>query len=368
MPVEFRLLGEVEVVVDGHRVPAGHARQRCVLAALLIDINHVVLVDQLVDRVWQDAPPGHVRATLAGYVSRLRNLLSGAGVRLAHESGGYRLSADPMSVDMHRFRRLVAQARAEAGPDADVHAYEEALGLWRGEAFAGIDSLWFASIRDALATGRLAAELDRNDVALRHGRHAELVGELTLRAAAFPWDERVVGQLMVALYRSGRQADALASYHDLQHRLDDDLGAYPSPPLQELHKQILNGDPALDVAPEPSARVIPQQLPSAVAAFVGRRAELKRLDTIAAGTAQRSAGAAIAVVSGTVGDLCNEAEVLYHLGDTHLARDDRDAACRAWRHSASIFDTIGHPAAREIRARLRGIDGRPRLEAARPSR
>ncbi len=302
MSVEFRLLGDVEVVVDGRPVAVGHARQRSVLAVLLIDVNHVVRVDQLIDRAWDERPPASARATVASYMSRLRQVLADPQVRLVHEPGGYRLIADPMSVDMHRFRRLVAQARAESGAESEVLAYEEALGLWRGEALTGVDSPWLTSMSDALGAERLAVELDRNDVALRRGRHAQLLGELTLRAAAFPWDERVAGQLMLALYRCGRQADALACFRDLQRRLDDDLGTYPGTRLQELHQQILAADDGLDWVPESVVSgVVPRQMPPAVTTFVGRQAELKQLDEIAATATHGSPAVAVAVVSGTAG-------------------------------------------------------------------
>jgi DNA-binding SARP family transcriptional activator len=250
--VEFRVLGEVAVRVGGRDVDAGHARQRCVLAALLVDAGRVVSADALLDRVWADDRPRHARNALSGYVSRLRGLLPAEQVRLGRENGGYRLRADPLAVDLHRFRHLVTRARAESTEDEAVELFDRALGLWRGSPFATLDTPWANELRDALETERLAAELDRNDLALRLGRGGrdgrDLTTELATRAAAYPLDERVAGQLMLALYRDGRQADALRHYQRLRATLADELGADPSPPLRALHHRILTADTAL-VAP-----------------------------------------------------------------------------------------------------------------------
>lgn len=249
MAVEFRVLGEVAIRVGGRDVDAGHARQRCVLAALLVDAGRIVPADALLDRVWADRRPRHARNALSGYVSRLRGLLPAEQVRLGRENGGYRLRADPLAVDLHRFRHLVARARAESTEDEAVALFDRALELWHGSPFATLDTPWVNELRDALETERLAAELDRNDLALRLGRGGhdgrDLVAELVIRAAAYPLDERVAGQLMLALNRDGRQADALRHYERLRGTLADELGADPSPPLRALHRRILTADPSL---------------------------------------------------------------------------------------------------------------------------
>ena len=178
MTVEFRLLGDVEARLDGRRLEIGHARQRCVLAALLVDVNRPVPVDRLVDRVWADEPPHRARNALAGYLSRLRTLLADAeDVMIAREPGGYALATDALSVDLHRFRDLASQARAAADPRDAVALFDRALDLWRGEPFASLDTPWVNDVRTALEAERLSVALDRNDVALRAGRHTELLVE-----------------------------------------------------------------------------------------------------------------------------------------------------------------------------------------------
>src|SRR6185312_7270809 len=220
----------------------GHTRQRCVLAALLVDVNRPVPVDQLLDRVWADEPPHRARNALAGYLSRLRSRLeSGAGVAIAREPGGYMLTTDERSVDLHRFRQLAGAARATANPIEAATLFDRALALWRGEPFGSLDTPWVNDVRTALVAERFAAWLDRNDAALRAGRHAELLAEVAAALVAHPLDERLAGQLMLAQYHSGRQADALDTYRQMRDRLADELGVDPSPMLREVHQRILQG-------------------------------------------------------------------------------------------------------------------------------
>ena len=156
-----------------HPLDTGHARQRRVLAALLVEVNRPVPVDELIDRVWADRPPHRARNALSAYLSRLRQqLLPAPDVRIERVARGYRLAVDPLAVDLHRFRHLVRQARSADAPTAAT-LYDQALELWRGEPLAGIDTPWFAGVRTSLQAERLAAELDRNDAALRAGRHAD---------------------------------------------------------------------------------------------------------------------------------------------------------------------------------------------------
>lgn len=276
MAVRFQLLGQVEARVNGRALDIGHARQRCVLAALLVDANRPVPADQLVERVWADRLPHRAPNALSGYVSRLRRILAAANeVRIERRFQGYVLTVDPLTVDLHRFQHLVEQARA-AGENQDAVAlFAQALGLWQGDAFGSLDTPWINSVRDALSQQCLAAELDRNDLELRCGHHTELLSELSAKAAVHPLDERLIGQLMVAMYRCGRQAEALDRYHQLRQRLADGLGTDPSPPLQRLYHQILTADPALaiPVASAPRAGNLPAELTS----FVGRREEMAKL-------------------------------------------------------------------------------------------
>lgn len=245
MGVTFRLLGEVEARVDGERIDIGHARQCCVLTCLLVDVNRPVPTDRLIDRVWADDPPHRARNALAAYVSRLRHSLSGVdGVRITRGAVGYTLSADSESVDLHRFRVLAASARSAGDDGAAARIFDQALALWRGEPIAGIDTPWVNETRNSLEAERLSVLLDRNDAALRAGRHTELMPELATALQAHPLDERLAGQLMLAQSRSGRPADALETYRRMRDRLVDELGIDPSQALQAVHQEVLVGAPA----------------------------------------------------------------------------------------------------------------------------
>jgi DNA-binding SARP family transcriptional activator/Tfp pilus assembly protein PilF len=294
MSVDFVLLGGIEARVGGTPVDLGHARQRSVLAVLLADANTPVPTARLVDRVWGDRPPQRAHATLYSYVSRLRRALATAGeeVRITRRTGSYVLTVDPSAVDLNRFRDLVARART-ADEDRAAVLFARALDLWRGDAFGDLDVPWFNEVRESWHRERFAAELDLADVRLRLGRHADLLAELPARAERHPLDERLAGQLMLALYRAGRRSDALAHYRATQRRLSAELGTDPGPELKRLHQQILTADTALTVRPAPgpaaasrAPATVPRQLPSPPGPFVGRSGELAELDkTLGAGGA-----------------------------------------------------------------------------------
>ncbi|WP_238598489.1 AfsR/SARP family transcriptional regulator [Saccharothrix sp. ALI-22-I] len=280
-------------------MPIGHARQRSVLAVLLLEANRVVSVDGLLDRVWGERPPSQARSVLRTYVSRLRRALVPIGVTITRRDSGYVLAAEPGTVDVHRFHRLLALARETGDPRQALALVENAMALWRGEPLAGLQTSWAHAVRERLRHERFAAETDQIDWRLQHGLHSELLPELTVRAAVHPLDERVAGQFMLALYRSGRQADALEHYQRVRTRLVDDLGTDPGPRLQRLHEQILQADPELtvpadteteSVAPSP----VPRQLPMAPRSFTGRTDELAAL-TAALDTAPADQGAAVLV-------------------------------------------------------------------------
>lgn len=277
----FGLLGDVVAAVDGAPIPLGHARQQCVLAALLVDVNRAVPVDQLIDRVWGEHAPQRARDTLYGYLYRLRRALTAApDVQIARRSGGYLLAADPAAVDLHRFRRLVRAAHTATQDAERLALFDEALGLWRGEPFRGLDTVWLDGVRRELERERFTAELDRADIALRLGRHEQVVGELSRSAAEHPLNERLAGQLMLALHRAGRPAEALAHYRDVRAHLVDELGVEPGRQLQHLHRSLLATDPAPDppAAAEPAGRPVPRQLPMPPRTFTGRSDDLARLD------------------------------------------------------------------------------------------
>ncbi|WP_232022107.1 BTAD domain-containing putative transcriptional regulator [Mycobacterium basiliense] len=284
--VEFCLLGEVEVLVDGRRLELGHARQRCVLAALMVEANRTISVAQLIDRVWGDAPPFSARNSLTSYVSRLRNLVAGTqSASISRRSSGYVLTTDAASVDLHRFRHLVAQARAMLDPGESADVLDRALDMWKGQPLAFLDTPWVNNLRGSLVHERLAVQLDRNDIALKAGRHAELLAGLATTLGAHPLDERVAGQLMLAQYRSGRRAEALRTYWEMRKRLAEELGVDPGPELHQVHQRILAEEPGMQ-ASEGASRggsgpwIAPVGAESAssllrrVTGFVGRAQEL----------------------------------------------------------------------------------------------
>lgn len=253
MGVEIRLLGAVEVLVDGVPVRLGHARQRCVLAGLAVEANRPVGYDQLAGRVWGDTPPRQPRAALYSYVCRLRQVLAGSDVVLEREPGYYRLVTDPDAVDLHRFERLAVAARRERNDTGRVERYEQALTLWRGEPFAGLTTAWLDTVRAVLVQQHHLVEAEHADTALRLGRHDEVVTGLFARAAAHPLDERVAAQLMLALHGIGRTAEAFAVHRRVCRRLAEELGTFPGEALRAVHQRLLQL-PDVTVTPAPVRR------------------------------------------------------------------------------------------------------------------
>ncbi|QQQ78705.1 tetratricopeptide repeat protein [Saccharothrix sp. 6-C] len=301
MAVEFRVLGPVRASIGERPVDLGHARQRCVLAVLLVEANQWLSADQLLDRAWGDRVPPGGRSTLYGYLSRLRRALRATRqADIVHRANGYEIVVDEDAVDVHRFRRLVALARAETDQVRALELAERASGLWRGEALLGLDTPWTTAVRNGLERERFAADTDRLDLALRLGRHSALLPELTDRATAHPLNEHVAAQLMLALYRAGRQAEALDEYRQLRARLADELGAEPGQELRRLHQQVLSADADLTAPAADRSPVVPRQLPAAPAPFTGRVPELAELDRalLAAPRGQASGTVAVGGVGG----------------------------------------------------------------------
>jgi DNA-binding SARP family transcriptional activator len=264
------------------------AKQRIVLAALLLNAGRVVPVDGIAEILWGPAPPPSARVSVQNHVMRLRRALGEAGRdRIATQPPGYLIRVDPDELDLTRCEALLAAARAAARDgswdQAAAHACE-ALALWRGEPLADVDSEVLA-MREVprLAELRLQAVEARIDAYLHLGRHGEVIVELRQLARTHPLRERLHGLLMLALYRDGRQAEALAAYQDVRRVLVEELGAEPGTGLRVLHQQILAGDPALDVPVlmPPVARsavpAAPRELPARVRNFVGRSDELETL-------------------------------------------------------------------------------------------
>src|ERR687892_633814 len=250
--MEFRLLGPLEVSEGGRARAIGGPKQRTVLVHLILRSNHVVPPERLIEQIWGADPPPAARSTLRGYLSHLRRAL--APGRLEHRSGGYVLHADPSSIDALRFEALVAEARARAteDPAAAARGFASALQLWRGPALDDLAD--HPSLQPEIARLqelRLAATEERLGAELDLGRHRELIPELETLVASYPFRERLWAHLMTALYRSGRQADALAAFLRARDLLAEELGIDPSPELRILQERILRQDPSLDAGGEP---------------------------------------------------------------------------------------------------------------------
>ncbi|MGH8934590.1 MAG: BTAD domain-containing putative transcriptional regulator [Egibacteraceae bacterium] len=278
----FQVLGPLEVVAGDRLLPLGPPQQRMVLASLVLRAGEVVSVDALVDAVWGPRPPESAGNLVQGYVARLRVLLEPSRQRgqsptvLLTRPPGYVLAVSPDQVDARRFERMVEAARRSwpARPETVATGLREALGLWRGEVLADLGDLDVArGERLRLEELRRTALDERIDADLARGRHAELVGELEALVAEDRLRERTWGQLMVALYRAGRQADALATYEAARRVLAEELGLDPGPQLQALEQAVLRQDPALQ-PPRPSPRAVRDNLPAALTSFVGREHEL----------------------------------------------------------------------------------------------
>lgn len=261
--IEFRLLGQVEAWRDGRRVELGGRKQRAVLSALLVRAGRVVSQDQLIDDLWPDEPPARAAATVQVFVSNLRRALEPDRPRgtpstvLVTSAPGYVL--DTQQIDAHEFVRLVDEGRAAlADEDAERAAQllARASALWRGPALADLADAPFAQAEAArLEELRLGCAEDRVDAELTLGHHTAVVAELEQHVAAHPLRERARAQLVLALYRCDRQADALAAYATGRRILRDELGLEPGAPLQALQRAVLAQDPGL--AWSPPAAVMP---------------------------------------------------------------------------------------------------------------
>ena len=313
----FRLLGSVAAELHGTLLPIGHARQQTVLTALLINANTPISTDELIDRIWSTHPPHRPKDTLHTYLTRLRKTLP--NTTITRHGNSYQLTTPTTTIDLHHFRQLVQQARSSTDAVADA-LFEQAFALWRGIPFTGLDTPWLGSVRAALLAERLAAELDYNDVRLRLGRHAAMLVSLTEQTTAHPLDERLANQYLLALYRSGRQADALRHYQHTRRLLADELGVDPANGLQRLHQQILINDPAIQApgAVPAAARFVPRQLPARPRSFVGRATELAELSSVLDDRARPGDTVLISALSGSGG--IGKSWLALHWAYEHLDR------------------------------------------------
>jgi DNA-binding SARP family transcriptional activator/tetratricopeptide (TPR) repeat protein len=311
--LEFGILGPVQVRCGDCLVPVTRSRERALLAALLVSYGTVLSVDSLAQALWADQPPGTSRRQVAICVSRLRQAIRTAGGppdAIATCAPGYLIGAGQL--DVRSFEDAIGQARttlAAGRPQEAADLFRDGLRLWRGPALQGVERPFAAIEAGRLEERRIMIAEELIDCELSLGRHAELVGELLVLVAANPWRERLRGRLMLALYRSGRSAEALQAYRDGRQLLVESLGVEPGPELHELHQAILRGDPVLLAPPavgddqrrvpaSPASAAPPNQLPPDAAEFTGRARELDLLGELA----ERDDGSLpVAVISGMAG-------------------------------------------------------------------
>jgi DNA-binding SARP family transcriptional activator len=317
--VEFGILGPLQVLAGERPVVLGAAKLRATLAVLLVHANQFTSLDRLVDELWEDRPPSSAAKLVPQYVSQLRRALQPdrdrrcrAGPLLETRPRGYLLHVGGDALDADRFRAMVERSRCLVRSDAAQAAADglrQALGLWRGVALADVPrtpSVAAAAVQ--LEELQIAAVEDRIEAELALGRHSELVCELSALVSRHPLQERLRGQLMLALYRSGRQAEALQGYQAARQVLLEELGLEPGRGLRQLQQAILNGDPALEPAGDrtrvaataPSAPVPPAQLPADVADFTGRGQHLRQLHQLLAAS-QHTTAVSISAIVGAAG-------------------------------------------------------------------
>lgn len=316
--MELRLLGPVEVLLDGQPLQLGKRQHRLILGILGLAANRPVSGDRMIDLLWPERPPARARAVLHSRISELRSTLRAAGVGtpLGNSDGGYRLRVAPEGIDAHRFRQMLVAARQARSDEQLRDALRRALGLWHGPALGG----WLPGpSHDALCRGlesaRFTATEDLYEAELRLGNHHAIVDELFGLSVAHPGRDRLTGALMLALSRCGRTAEAIDAYHRARSWLRTELGIDPGRALQQLHVALLRDDPAV-VAPPPDrpaparvrprqpppahqapARVPPRQLPPEVRSFAGRTTELAELTRLA----DQSGPVVISAIDGTAG-------------------------------------------------------------------
>ncbi|WLQ41410.1 BTAD domain-containing putative transcriptional regulator [Streptomyces laculatispora] len=334
----FSVLGPVRARRNGETLPSGSPQQRALLTALLLRGGHTATAAELIDAIWGDEPPSQALAAVRTYASRLRKILGPQ--TLASDSGGYAMRTGPDALDVTVAEELAAgadKARAAGDRGRARVLLNKALALWDGEALASVPGPYAENQRTRLEEWRLQLTETRLDLDLEVGCHAEAVSELTALTAAHPLRERLRELLMVALYRSGRQAEALAVYADTRRLLAEELGVDPRPELAQLQQRILQADeelarPADDPTPA-AAPVRPAQLPATVPDFTGRASFVRELgDRIATAEGSVMAVSALAGIGG-VGKTTLAVHVAHqarkHFPDGQLYIDLQGAGSRA---------------------------------------
>lgn len=275
----FSVLGPLEVTRRGQPVRVGPPRLRTLLASLLLRPNHPVPTGDLVERLWNERPPSQPRDAVQLYVVRLRQALGDAQL-IRTTPGGYQIQLDPTHLDLLRFDQLLRQAAKAPDVVRRVELLAEALRLWRDPVCSDLDSDVLQAL-DAMPVNerRLEAEEQLIEDELSLGRHASQIPRLRRLLAEHPFRERFCGQLMLALYRSGRQAEAVRAYATTAAVLTDELGVSPGRELQDIHQAVLAADPRLLTVDTPTVapRVQPAQLPADTPTFTGRASELEWL-------------------------------------------------------------------------------------------
>ncbi|WP_143050099.1 AfsR/SARP family transcriptional regulator [Asanoa ishikariensis] len=297
-------------------VALGGARSQCILAALLLDANRVVSMRRLVAAAWGEGPPQGARTQVQNRLSALRRVFREANLGadvIVRRGSGYLIEIREGQLDLHRFdNELVrADALAASGQVAEAAvAINDGLALWRGPALDGLATPHLQAAAERIEERRLAAVEKRIQIELDLGRHGELVPELTGLASAHPYREGLHGRLMLALYRAGRQAEALEAFRRARLLLSEQLGVEPGPDLQRLHEAVLRGDEALIRAARPAALTpqvnegtapVPRELPADITGFAGRAEALTALDGMLPDAANAAVPVVISAISGTAG-------------------------------------------------------------------
>ena len=330
MAVEYRILGPLEALADGQSARLGGPRPRAVLAILLAHAGETLPASRLIDELWGEHPPETAANTLQGFVSDLRKAL-GQGAIVTRGSG-YAVALEPGSLDLQRFERLTAEgsdAQAAGRPDEAARQLATALALWRGPALADLSGEQAVRpVATRLDELRLAVLEKRIEADLGCARHAEVVAELQTLVGEHPLRERLRGQLMLALYRCGRQADALEAYRDARSALVEELGIEPGRSLQELERAILRQDPSLDLDEATRATSWAQQTPErAVLVVCLDEARLQALLDVAEPLARRPIHELI--MARLVEDQADLTSVTARLHESRTAVAARGVATRA---------------------------------------